>query len=59
LCLLTDNKDKPNHNTTTYDHILCLLTDEEQGQAQPLYDHILCLLTDNNYNKPNHNMTTY
>ena len=54
-CLLTDNNDKPNHNTTTYcaysrttttnptiirQHVV--FTDErQQRQFQPKYDHIV------------------
>jgi hypothetical protein len=61
LCLLTDDNNKPNHNTTTYfvywrttkttnpimirPHIV--FTDGRQKrQTQSWFDHILCLLTD-------------
>ena len=64
LCLLTGDKDKSNHNTTTYyvywrttttinptiirPHII--FTDGRQKrQTQSWFDHILYLLTDDNY----------
>ena len=70
LCLLTDDNDKPNHNTTTYcvhwrttttnptiirPHVV--FTDGRQRQTQPNYVHMLCLLTEDNDNA-DHKTTT-
>ena len=73
LCLLTDDNDKPNHNTTTYcvywwtktttnptllwPHVE--FTDRrKQRKIQPYYDHVLSSLTDENNDKSNLIMTT-